>query len=366
MTMERQTWAEVDLGAYARNVGVVRSLIGPEVKLFAVGKADAYGLGSPEIARAAVDAGAYGLATSDPEDAAAIRRAGVTAPVLLYACATPDRAAEVADLGVIATLHDFESLAAFAGLSRPVEVFLKLDCGFGRLGFLPDEWPAAFAAARSASNLRVTGLYTHIGHTGDPDLVAEQGRLFRRAANEAAAAGLRDFDLMAASSRVVIGYPDLFFTAVNTGGALFGVLEEPWCDRVRVQPVLSAVKSRIIQIKELPAGTRIGYDAPTVAGVPVRVAVIPFGFSNGYPRFPAGGRVLVGGASAPIMGSRATEHTVIDVTSIPAAAVGAEVVLLGRQSEEEITIAELSGFTGVPMIELVPRLARGSRRVYRR
>jgi alanine racemase len=366
VTVERPTWAEIDLGAYARNVGVVRSLIGPKVKLFAVGKGDAYGLGSGEIARAAIGAGAYGLATSDPRDAVAIRRAGVTAPLLLYACTTPDRAAEVARLEVIATIHDFESLAAFAALARPVEVFLKLDCGFGRLGFQPDDWPAAFAAARSASSLHVTGLYTHIGHTGDPDLVAEQGRLFQRAGREAEAAGLSDFDLMAASSRVVVGYPDLFFTAVNTGGVLFGVLEEPWCDLVRVEPVLSAVKSRIIQIKDLPPGARIGYDAPIATQAPLRAAVVPFGFSNGYPRFPAGGRVLVAGVSAPIIGSRATEHTVIDVTAIPGAAVGGEVVVLGRQGDREITIAELSDLTGVPMIELVPRLARGSPRVYLR
>jgi alanine racemase len=364
MTAERPTWAEIDLGAYARNVGVIRALIGPKVKLFAVGKGDAYGLGSGEIARVAIDAGADGLATSDPRDAEAIRRAGVSAPLLLYACTTPDVAAEVAGLGVIATIHDFESLTAFAALAQPVEVFLKLDCGFGRLGFQPDDWPAVFAAALSAPDLRVTGLYTHIGHTGDSDLVAEQGRLFQRASREAEAAGLRDFDLMAASSRVVIGYPDLFFTAVNTGGVLFGVLDEPWCDRVRVEPVLSAVKSRIIQIKDLPPGARIGYDAPIAAPEPVRAAVIPFGFSNGYPRFPAGGHVLVAGASAPIMGSRGTEHTVIDVTAIPEAAVGAEVVLLGRQGDREITIAELSELTGVPMIELVPRLALGSPRVY--
>ena len=121
MSFERPTWAEIDLGAYARNVGVVRALIGPKVKLFAVGKGDAYGLGSGEIARAAIDAGADGLATSDPADAAAIRRAGATAPLLLYACTTPDRAAEVAALGVIATVHDFESLAAFASLARPLD-----------------------------------------------------------------------------------------------------------------------------------------------------------------------------------------------------------------------------------------------------
>ena len=257
-------------------------------------------------------------------------------------------------------------MAAFASLARPLEVFLKLDCGLGRLGFQPDDWPAAFAAVRSAPTLRVTGLYTHIGHTGNPDLVAEQGRLFQRAGREAEAAGLRDFDLMAASGRVVIGYPDLFFTAVNTGGVLFGVLEEPWCDRVQVEPVLGAVKSRIIQIKDLPPGARIGYAAPIASQAPLRAAVVPFGFSNGYPRFPAGGRVLVAGAPAPIIGARGTEHTVIDVTAIEEAAVGAEVVLLGRQGDLEITIVELAELTGVPVIELVPRLARGSPRIYLR
>lgn len=364
MIGKRPTWVEIDLGAYARNIAVVRSLIGPKVKLFAVGKGDAYGCGSPEIARAAIAAGADGLASSDPEDAAAIRQAGVTAPVLLYGCTTPDSAAEIAKLGVIATVHDFESLSALAAQPRTVETYLKLDCGFGRLGFGDKDWGRAFSLAKAATNLRITGLYTHIGHTEDRALVEEQGKAFRRAAREAEKVGLDDLELMAASSRIVIGYPDLHFTAVNTGGMLFGVLEKPWSRMARVEPVVRSLKSRIIQIKELPPGGRIGYDARVSSEGAVRAAVVPFGFSNGYPRVPAGGSVLVEGLRAPIMGMRGTEHTMLDVSRVPKARVGSEVVLLGRQGKEEITAEELTGLTGMPMIELVPRLARGSPRVY--
>ena len=124
------------------------------------------------------------------------------------------------------------------------------------------------------------------------------------------------------------------------------------------------LKSRIIQIKELPPGGRIGYDARVSSEGAVRAAVVPFGFSNGYPRVPAGGSVLVEGLRAPIMGMRGTEHTMLDVSRVPKARVGSEVVLLGRQGKEEITAEELTGLTGMPMIELVPRLARGSPRVY--
>ena len=364
MSLDHVTWVEIDLCAYQRNIRKVLSLVGPYVKLFAVCKADAYGMGAVKIGKAAISAGAYGLAISDPADAEAIRHAGLTAPLLLYACTPPDCAAEIVEKNVIVTIHDFESLSAFSKLKRKVDVFLKLDCGFGRLGFQQGDWTSAFAAAHSATNINVTGLYTHFGHTENSDLMEVQGQLFRQAANEAETVGLHDLDLMAASSRVVIGYPDLFFNAVNTGGLLFGVLEHPWCNHISVDPVLSSVKSRIIQIKHLPPGAFIGYNEPIASQSAVKIAVVPFGFRNGYPRLPAGGRVLVGGKFAPIIGPRGTEHTVINITGITGAKVGSEVVFLGHQEDQIISIVELSDFTSIPLIELVPRLSSGSQRIY--
>jgi alanine racemase len=166
---------------------------------------------------------------------------------------------------------------------------------------------------------------------------------------------------MVASSRILIGAPQLALDAVNPGRLVYGLLEPPWNGRVDAKSALAAVKARIISLKRLAAGTAPGYSAGTVCRDSV-VAVIPFGFADGYPRLPAGGTVLVRGRRAPLLGPRHTEHAMVDVTDVPGVALGDEVVLLGRQEDDTITIDEIVAATGVPLIELVPRLARNPRR----
>ena len=358
------TFAEIDLGAYERNVRLVRSIIGSKVKLFAVGKADAYGMGSVRIAKTAINAGAYGIAVSDIFDAKSINKAGINIPILLYACTPPNLAAEIANMNLIATIHSFESLNAFADLKKKVKIFLKIDCGFGRLGFQPENLDEVFLKIKSSKNIELIGIYTHFGHVGKDTLVEDQTEIFNNAVNDAESAGFEELVIMAASSRIIIGYPKLYYNAVNPGGMLFGVLEEPWCNQIKVEHVLKSVKSEIIQIKELKIGSQPSYAPIEILDKVVRIAVVPFGFRNGYPRLPSGGRVLISGISAPVLGSRGTEHTVVDITNVTNAKVGSEVVILGKQEKSNISANEISEHTGVPLIELIPRLASGSFRNY--
>ena len=124
------------------------------------------------------------------------------------------------------------------------------------------------------------------------------------------------------------------------------------------------VPHEISQIKELKIGSQPSYAPIEILDKNVRVAVVPFGFRNGYPRLPSGGRVLISGISAPVLGSRGTEHTVVDITNVTNAKVGSEVVILGKQEKSNISANEISEHTGVPLIELIPRLASGSFRNY--
>jgi alanine racemase len=364
MSVERPAWIEIDLEAIRHNTRATRRLVGPAVKIFAVCKGDGYGMGAGILAKTAIAVGADGAACSAPEDVRAIRAAGVTAPILLYASTSPADAAAVASLGVIATIHDFESLEAFAKLPGPNAVYVKLDCGFGRLGFTAADWSAAFRRLASCDTVQVAGLYCHLGHTDLRAKMEPQLAQFHAAAAAAAAAGLRELDLMAASSRVIIGHNDLNMTAVNPGRMLCGILEPPWDDMADIRPVLIAFKSRIIQVKTLAAGATVAYGANALTQE-TRIAIAPVGFADGYPRLPAGGTALIRGARVPIIGPRATEHTAFDVSDLPDAAVGDEVVLLGRQGGQVITGNDLAAATGVPLIELVPRLGRLARRVYR-
>jgi alanine racemase len=360
----RPAWSEIDLDALAHNVRTIRGMLAPGVRLYAVCKNDAYGCGARETASTMADAGADAFAVSDPEDAGRIRAAGIDAPILLYASTTPDAASQVADLGLIVTVHDFAGLEAFSKVGRPVDVHVEVDCGYGRLGFTPDEWNEAFQRLRAAKNLRVVGLYTHLAAVEDPAAIAPQGKLFAQAAELARQAGFEDLELMMASSRVMVGYPTFNLSAVNPGRMVYGMLEAPWLGKVDIRPVIRAIKCRVLQVKTIPSDFPFDDKRHRESPGSLKTAVIAFGFKDGLPRQPAGGTVLVRGRRARILGMRATEHTVIDVTDIPGVTAGDEVVVVGSQGEESIDASEAVAFYGMTMIELLPRMTLNTVRIY--
>jgi alanine racemase len=360
----RPAWCEIDLDALAHNVRTIRKALGPGVRFYAVCKNDAYGCGARETARVMLEAGADAFAVSDPEDAQRIRAAGIDAPILLYASTTPDAAAAVAQMGLIATIHDFAGLEAFASSGRNVEAHIEVDCGYGRLGFTPGEWRKAYAQLRKATNIRVVGLYTHLATVEQAEAVAPQERLFERAAADARDAGFENLELMAASSRVLLGYPQLNLSAVNPGRMLYGMMEAPWLGQWDIRPVIRAIKSRVLQVKSIPPDFPMDDTRHEAAPGTLRTAVIAFGFKDGLPRQPAGGTVLVKGQRARIIGYRATEHTIIDITDIPDVAVGDEVVIVGRQDGATLDAHEAVATYKMAMIELLPRMSLNVPRIY--
>jgi len=360
----RPAWSEIDLDALAHNVRVIRGMLRPTDRFYAVCKNNAYGCGTQETARTMLEAGADAFAVSDPEDAARIRAAGVTAPILLYACSCPDMADAVTELDLIATVHDFEGLEALARVRRPVDVHVEIDCGYGRLGFTNGEWADAFGRMRRAANLRVIGLYTHLTAVEDAHSVQKQAELFENAATAAYAAGLENLELMAASSRVMLGYPQLNLSAVNPGRMLYGMIEDPWQGKAELQPVIKAIKSRVLQVKTIPATFEMNDPRHKAAPGSLRTAVIAFGFKDGLPREPAGGTVLIRGQRARIIGMRATEHTIVDVTDIPGACAGDEVVIVGAQGTDAISGHEAVSMYRMAMIELLPRMTLNTIRLY--
>lgn len=357
-TALRPAWVEIDLDAVAANTALACRMAGG-AKMYVVCKGDGYGTGAVEIGRAALAGGADALAVGSPLDAIALRRAGITCPILLYACSLPEDAGAIAALDVIVTIHDFASLDAFAALSRPVDAFVKLDCGLGRLGFNPDDVPAALTRLAGAPQLRLRGLYAHLARPEEPDAVERQMQSFTAACAAAEGMGFTGFERMVASSRVLIGFPQWNLTAVNPGRFILGMLDAPWAERVALRPAVRAVKTRIIQVKDQPPGT-FNYTAEGVR----RAAVLPIGFGEGFPHRPPCHHVLVRGRPAPVLAGRGIEHTVIDVTAIADAAVGDEAVLLGSQGDATITAAALSEAVNVPILELLPRLARNAPQRY--
>jgi len=354
----RASWVEIDPGAIRHNLRLIRALAGT-ARIYAVCKGDAYGFDAASVARVAADEGIDALACGDPDDALAIRAAGVALPILLYGVTDANALPALASLDVVVTAHDAATLDTC--LAHDLAFAVKLDAGFNRLGFRDTDLDHVTAAAARHPRARVRTVYTHLYDADAPASISLQVARFDAMAARLDAAGWRGCERMVASSRVLIGAPHLALDAVNPGRLVYGLLEPPWNRRVDARCALAAVKARVISLKRLAAGTTAGYAATTLPRDTL-VAVIPYGFSDGYPRLPAGGTVLVRGRRAPLLGPRHTEHALVDVTDVPGVALGDEVVLLGIQGEDAVTIHELVEATGVPLIELVPRLARNPRR----
>lgn len=359
----RPAWSEIDLSALAHNVATIRRMVEPGVRFYAVCKNNAYGCGARETSRTMLDAGADAFAVSDPDDVMRIREAGIDVPILLYACTVPDQAATMANMNVIVTVHDLDGLKALASTGVRCKVHVEVDCGYGRLGFTPEQWSAAFDRLKRATTLQVVGLYTHLASVDDSTAVGRQEELFIAASSAARNAGFERLELMAASSRVLLGYAHLNLSAVNPGRMLYGMLDEPWLGKTDVRPVIRAIKSKVLQVKSIPASFPLAAARGPATGS-LRTAVISFGFKDGLPRQPAGGVVLVRGQRAPILGARSTEHTVIDVSHVPGVTPGDEVVIVGRQGNEAIDAAEAVGTYRMDMIELLPRMTLSTPRVY--
>jgi alanine racemase len=355
---DRDAWVEIDLSAIRHNLAQVRRLAG-SARIYVVCKGHAYGFDAATVARVAAEERADALAVGDPADAVAIRRAGVDLPILVYGSTRAESLPALAADGTIVTAHDDASLAVC--LAAGLRFSLKLDCGFGRLGFRERDLAALLDAARAHPRASLHGVYTHLADTEDDASVARQVAVFARIGADLERAGWKSLERMVASSRVLIAHPELALDAVNPGRMIYGVLDPEWAARVDTRPALHAVKTRIVSVKRFARGESLGY-----AGAPLAhdatVAVIPYGFSDGYPRRPDGGEALVRGVRVPIVGMRHTEHTILDVSGVPGATLGDEVVLLGAQGEERIGLDEIERLTGVPNLELAARLARGPNR----
>lgn len=350
----------MDEGAIAANVERARRLIGPDRKIYFVCKGDGFGFGAGWVASLAERAGVDALCAGSPEEAQNIRDAGVRLPILLFASTLPEQAAEVAALGVIVTIHSPESLAAYAALATPIDAFVEIDSGFGRFGFSRAQWHAAFERLSGQSSVKVRGIYSHLSSPDDAIVTAEQVATFNAALGDAAEFGFDDVERMLASSRVIINYPDLAYSAIDPGRLIYGALDGNYMKKGELRPLLKAVRARIIHVQTHQPGTKLGmgYGAPIEITSEVRLAVVPIGFWDGLNHVPPLGRVIVAGRYAPVIGRRSFQHSVIDVSDIPEANVGTSVTLLGESDGLEITIDELAETMKLPVMELIPRLAR--------
>jgi alanine racemase len=365
----RPTWFEIDLDAAVANLDTVRRLVGPARKIFAVVKADAYGFGSLELGRAFAEHGADALAVADLADGVRLRRSGLTLPILVYPNALPEAAPDVIAAGLIPTLTDldaaraYENAVARAAPGSSLDVFVKVDVGLERLGVSSDHAVKLVLAIRELPRLRLAGLCTHlhVPRGADPEYIAWQFSRFTAVLDTLAGQGVDVPIRLAASSPLVLGYPSTFLNAVDPGRMLYGYRPSDIPAPAPLRPVFQALKSRLIEAKDLTPRERFAAAAPFPIGASMRLGVIPVGMGDGFHRLNAGS-VLVRGRRVPILARPSLEHTRLDLTTVPEAVVGDEVVLIGRQGTAEITLDEVAERHDLDPLALAlgvgPRVAR--------
>lgn len=367
----RPSWIEVDLGVIARNVRLIRELLPPGTALLAVVKANGYGHGAIPVARTALDAGAALLGVTCLDEALELRHAGITAGILMLGYAPPEHADLVVEYGIIANCYSPDVLEALdraaARAGAVARVHLKVDTGMGRLGPLPAEFPSLVDRSLGLRHVRVEGIFSHLASADNPDSdqTARQGAEFERLVAAAARRGLTPRYVHLANSAATFTGAAAVGNLVRIGAALYGLHPSA---RVPcppgIQPALT-FKTRVSQVKDLPAGSAVSYGATYVTPRDARIAVLQAGYADGLRRGPQSwGEVLVRGRRAPIVGAVCMDMCMVDVTHVPDVRAGDEVVLVGRQGGDCITLEEVARCCGTGNYEVACQLASRLPRMY--
>jgi alanine racemase len=342
----RPTRLEIDAASLRTNYRNIRKHVGPGCRVIGVVKGDAYSLGLLTVARILREEGCGMFGVATPEEALALRRGGFQEDILVMG-ASPRVAAEpLVRNGVICACGDMDYALAMKEaaerVGRPARVHVKIDSGMGRTGFLPDQ-AAAGAPVLRDMGLSLEGAFTHFAASEElnPDYTLWQFGRFMMAVGEMRAAGAELPLLHACNSAAVVHYPQMRLNAVRPGTLFYGL---PSGERNRPFPLMPsiAVKTALSAVRVLPPNSGIGYGLRYMTRGAQRIGVMPMGFYDGFARFQRNPEVLVGGKRAPVVGAVCMDQTMIDLSQVPDARIDDEVVVIGRQGEEEITVEEIA------------------------
>ena len=369
--MSRATSATIHLGALRDNLRRSRELARP-ARVMAVVKADGYGHGAIDAARAFVDAGAWGLAVSLVEEGVELRQAGILAPVLVLGGVHPGSEDIIVHRGLTPVVWERDHLQLLASAVRRsgaprLPVHVKVDTGMSRLGLLPGEIPDFIDWLEGPDGrwLEVEGMLTHLACADEPDDAFSEVQLasFLAALQTFAARGIHPRIRHVCNSAGLVRLPQAQFDMVRPGIALYGAASSRAVEVPGLRMAMS-VHSQVLGIRELPAGAKVSYGHREELRRPSRVGIVPVGYGDGYPRRMSGqAEVLVRGHRCRVIGNITMDVSMVDLTDLPGAREGERVTLLGRQGRDQLTAYDLAGWADVLPYEILCGI---SKRVPRR
>lgn len=365
----RPTVAEIDLDAFARNVAAIRARLPQSTRLIAVLKADAYGHGAVPLAMRCEKEGVAMLAVALLEEARELRTAGVSLPVLILGPLRPQQVPLAAKDGFVLGITgptQLRDVCTYASPGNPGRIHLKLDSGMGRMGLVEGDLESSAAMLRNCPSVKVEAIYTHFANASDSrdSFTQRQIERFERMLQFLEPAGVRTplhhVANSAATVRGVIGESDF----VRVGLSLYGGEPLDW-EQSRLEPIMTW-RTQIARLKILEAGEAVGYGTTFHTSRRSRIATLPVGYADGYDRLLSNcGSVLIRGRRAPVVGRVSMDLVTIDVTDIQDAAVGDDVILMGRQGTMEISAEEIAQKTGTISYEVFCNVSARVARLYR-
>ena len=369
--MLRNNYVTVDLAAIRNNYQVLRNCVPPHVRVMPVIKADAYGHGMIPVAKTLQMLGVEDFAVALVEEGIALRRAGITARILVLGATMPDAVSEAVANDLTQTVFSADMVEwinqAAVRRRKTATVHIKLDTGMNRIGLrTPEEADALSEALKAADHVKPTGIYTHFASADEP---LEDGSLndFSHHQLERFLELRSHFDesipAHVANSAMSLLAPEAYFSMIREGISLYGYPP--------VKTVLSFThalswRSEIVHIKQIRMGETIGYGRTFTADRDMRVATVAVGYGDGYHRTISNkGQMLICGKRAPIVGRICMDQTMVDVTDIPEAQVGEEVILIGTQQSETITAEEVAEWAGTISYEVLLGITARVPRLYK-
>jgi alanine racemase len=342
---QHATWVEIDLVAIEANT---RELVAiSDAQLMAVVKANGYGHGAVETARAAARGGATWFGVARPEEALELRGSEIKEPILVLSPVPKDSLDELIRQDISITIGDRDQINAAASAAQSqglkAKLHLELDTGMSRIGARPEEAVLLAGELRDLDSVSFDGIFTHFARADEPDAQSarEQLERFNGALAELEAAGLRPPLAHAANSSATLMLPEAQLNMVRVGIALYGL--QPSKDQplpAEFRPALQW-KSRLTRVRDLPAGTGVSYGHDYVTKTEERIGTFPVGYADGLRRM-GGNQVLVGSQQVPVVGRICMDLSMMQLEPVPGAEVGDEVVLIGSQGDETITAEQVA------------------------
>lgn len=378
-------YAEINLDSIIHNMKTLRSRLEPETKFMAVVKADAYGHGDIEVSRAVQSSGADYLGVARIEESVRLRKAGIGLPILVFCPANPGIIESAVENDLTVTIADYESALGISRMATDggfsVKAHLKIDTGMGRIGFRPsmlsissEPWNfspedlSPVIRTISLPGLSFEGIFTHFASSDEPDKTHTESQLslFMRLITELENKGFSFSIRHAANSAAILKHKASHLDMVRAGIALYGLspLSDPDCKEVDLVPAMS-LKSRIIHLKKIPKDCSVSYGRTWTSESERIIATVPVGYADGYGRvFSSKAFMIVRGQKVPVTGRICMDLTMIDVTSVDGVSTDDEVVIFGRQGDEEVSASDLANISDTINYEIVSRLAARVQRFF--